>query len=264
MSGEVNERGLLRRIASASEEHRNPWGARALALALAGGFCGLSIEAAASGHVAGSTTGTASLAHAALTFDVPAPAAPAALTAQAQRVLVWHGADVDGDGQEDFVNPTGEAPRACDDYGCGDFGARRDAGERRHEGVDYDAVAGQEIRSPISGYVTKIGMAYADDGRYRFVEVTNPALRYVTRVFYINPTVTEGQAVRLGQVIGAQHSLQARYPGITNHVHVEIARVGGRRLAATTLISAKLETPDQAASDEQRLQLAEGGALRRG
>src|SRR5689334_19691150 len=59
-----------------------------------------------------------------------------AVAPAAQLRLVWSGNDVDGDGQGDFVNPTGMPVRTCDDYGCGEFGARRDAGERRHEGVD--------------------------------------------------------------------------------------------------------------------------------
>jgi len=156
-----------------------------------------------------------------------------------QRQLVWRGADLDGDGQADFANPTGKSVRDCDDYGCGDFGASRDGGARRHEGVDYDASAGQAVAAPMSGFVSKIGEAYADDGRYQFVEITNPALRYTVRVFYVAPSVAEGQAVRLGQPIGAARSLAPRYPGITNHVHLEISRAGGRRIDSTRLITAR-------------------------
>src|SRR5438094_504718 len=42
--------------------------------------------------------------------------------AQAER-LVWQGADIDGDGQADFANPTGHDTRKTDAYGCGEFGA---------------------------------------------------------------------------------------------------------------------------------------------
>ncbi len=167
---------------------------------------------------------------------VPVPA----LTPAVQSKLVWSGADVDGDGQSDFANPTGHEVRACDDYGCGEYGARRDGGGRRHQGVDYDAAAGQAVDAPISGFVSKIGEAYADDGRYRFVEITNPALHYAARVFYVDPQVKEGDAVRLGQPIGAAHSLAPRYPGITNHVHLELFRAsGGRRIDSERMITAK-------------------------
>jgi murein DD-endopeptidase MepM/ murein hydrolase activator NlpD len=163
----------------------------------------------------------------------PQPIEPAV-----QRQLVWGGADVDGDGQGDFTNPTGKPVRACDDYGCGEFGASRDGGGRQHQGVDYDASAGQAVDAPISGFVSKVGEAYADDGRYRYVEITNPALRYSARVFYVTPLVREGQPVRIGQPIGRARSLEPRYPGITNHVHLEISRQGGRRIDSERLITA--------------------------
>lgn len=161
--------------------------------------------------------------------------------------IVWEGADVDGDGQSDFVNPTGAAPREHDAYGSGEFGASRDGGSRDHAGVDYLAEAGQDVLAPISGYVSKVGYVYGDDRGLRYVEIANPALRYVARVMYVESAVVEGQAVRLGQTIGTAHSLQQRYPGITDHVHLELSRSGGRKFDPTTLITARLETPTEAA-----------------
>ena len=203
-----------------------------LLLSLVGASCGLALEAAAA---------SAAMPHPELRPPVVIPAPRIALAPPEQERLVWEGADIDGDGQADFANPTGLPVRSCDGYGCGAFGAQRDAGERRHEGVDFDARAGQAIRAPISGFVSKIGMAYADNDFLKFVEITNPALRYVTRVFYVDPSVVEGQAVRLGQAVGKAHSLQSRYPGITNHVHLELALEGRSRIDATRLIVAKLE-----------------------
>ncbi len=159
-----------------------------------------------------------------------------------ETVLVWQGRDVDGDGAPDFANPTGAAPRALDDFGSGAFGARRDGGGRRHEGVDYAATVGQVVRAPISGYVTKIGYAYGDDAGLRFVEITNPAIGYVARAFYIDPTVTVGQAVRLGSQIGRAVSLQSHYPGITDHVHLEVMNPARARIDANRVIVAKLTT----------------------
>jgi biotin carboxyl carrier protein len=165
--------------------------------------------------------------------------------------LVWKGADLDGDGAPDFANPTGAAPRGHDEFGDGYFGARRDGGSRDHEGVDYQAVAGQDVHAPMSGYVTKIGYAYAGDTGLKFVEITNPALGYAARAFYVTPTVEVGQAVHLGQSVGKVESLQSHYPGITNHVHLEILAPGGDRVNAAGLITprmvAKLETADTAA-----------------
>jgi peptidoglycan LD-endopeptidase LytH len=160
---------------------------------------------------------------------------------------VWAGVDLDGDGRDDFVNPTGQEPRGHDAYGEGEFGARRDGGVRRHEGVDYVARAGQPVAAPISGYVTKIGYAYAGDQNLKFVEITNPALRVAARVFYVNPAVQEGQAVAMGRPIGTAKSLQRKYPGgMTDHVHLEVFDRRGVRIDAAKIITAEyrpMETP---------------------
>jgi murein DD-endopeptidase MepM/ murein hydrolase activator NlpD len=154
--------------------------------------------------------------------------------------LVWKGADIDGDGAADFANPTGAAPRGHDVFGDGEFGARRDGGTRAHEGVDYVAAAGQAVHAPMSGYVTKIGFAYAGDTGLKFVEITNPALGYAARAFYVQPGVALGDTVRLGQSIGTVASLQDHYPGITDHVHLEILAPGGDRVNAAQLITPTL------------------------
>lgn len=217
--------------------HGGSWGARALAIAMFGGFVGLGCEAMAEAHAVSAP----SLQHAVeQTYDSLGLRTPEAATAPEER-LVWTGVDVDGDGQADFANPTGKDVRGCDDFGCGGFGAGRDAGERRHEGTDFDASAGQKVAAPISGFVSKIGAAYPGDARYHYVEIVNPALHYEARVFYVDPSVQEGQAVHIGQPIGRAHSLQPRYHGITNHVHLEIERIGGRRLDAARFIAERLE-----------------------
>ncbi|HEX6859041.1 MAG TPA: M23 family metallopeptidase [Caulobacteraceae bacterium] len=165
------------------------------------------------------------------------PAAPRPVT------LRWEGKDVDGDGEADFVNPTGGGMRAVDHYGYGYFGASRDGGTREHAGVDYRATAGQDVKAPISGYVTKIGYAYSGDTNLKFVEIRNPALRYKARVFYVNPKVSEGESVHLGDVIGTMHTLQDKYPeGMTDHVHLELTGPNGDKFDATQVLTAHVET----------------------
>jgi hypothetical protein len=222
----------------AASAHGGPWGARVLAMAMLAAFCGLGAEAAAESHAMRAPSLDRSVASTYASLGLPT-----ATAADAPKVekLVWRGADIDGDGQDDFTNPTGKDVRGCDDFGCGGFGAERDEGGRRHEGVDFDASAGQKIEAPISGFVSKIGLAYPGDQRFHFVEITNPALHYEARVFYVDPSVSEGQAVHLGQSIGRDHSLERRYPGITNHVHLEIERIGGRKLDATRFIAERME-----------------------
>lgn len=149
------------------------------------------------------------------------------------------GADVDGDGRADFANPTGGRERSHDHYGFGAFDASRDGGERRHEGVDYVSRPGQTVVAPMSGYITHLGYAYSDDPGLRSIEITNPALNYVARVLYVSPDVKLGQAVHLGDALGKAQSLQVKYPdGMTNHVHVQIARKGRAWMNCELLIPA--------------------------
>ena len=143
--------------------------------------------------------------------------------------------DINGDGQADFVNPTGNGARGKDAYGEGRFGASRTG--HIHAGVDYVAHAGQEVRAPIAGFVTRVGFPYKDSAEFRYIEITNRSTGYTARVMYVGPEVQEGQALALGQTIGRAQSLHRRYPnGITNHVHLEIARLDGRQLDAARLI----------------------------
>jgi murein DD-endopeptidase MepM/ murein hydrolase activator NlpD len=203
----------------------------ALGLLLAAGSLGAA-EAAArvSTHLAQRRAAEAQLA------SLAAP--PAGAAADAPAAITWQGADLDGDGAPDFANPTGGAPRGHDGFGDGFFQASRDGGRRAHEGVDYDSSPGQPVIAPISGYVSKIGFAYPGDTRLRYVEIDNPALKLTARAFYIDPAVHEGESVRLGQQIGTALSLQRRYPGITNHVHLEIAE-RGRKIDAQSVILAR-------------------------
>ncbi|MBW8814152.1 MAG: M23 family metallopeptidase [Caulobacterales bacterium] len=197
--------------------------------------------------VAASAAAATPLAHVAkpvFSLSAAAAAEPAA-PAPAPEVLVWQGADLDGDGKADFANPTGEAPRTHDVYGEGAFGASRDGGARPHEGVDFRAHAGQTVEAPISGYVTKIGYAYPGDESLKFVEITNPALHYEARVFYVNPQVEVGEAVAVGHPIGTAHTLQRRYPGgMTDHVHLELVDRRGQHVDAQRLIVARMEPAD--------------------
>jgi hypothetical protein len=155
---------------------------------------------------------------------------------------VYVGADLDGDGQPDIADPTGKAPRGEDAYGEGRFHAPRDGGGRAHEGVDYVSKAGQDVESPISGYVTHIGLAYPGDQSLKYVEIENPALKLTARVFYVDPDVAMGDAVEVGRPIGHAHTLQRRYRhGITDHIHLELVDRRGRKLDAEKLIVARNE-----------------------
>jgi len=161
----------------------------------------------------------------------PKPTAEATALTKAP-AMIWT-IDTDGDGVADFANPTHGGVRGIDAFGSGDFGARRDAGKRRHHGVDYVATAGAAVRAPISGEVSRLSYAYRGVGGYRIVEIVDPETKLTARVFYVAPTVAVGDVVVAGEEIGAAQDLGARYPGITNHVHVELRDSRRRLLDAT-------------------------------
>jgi peptidoglycan LD-endopeptidase LytH len=174
--------------------------------------------------------------HAPAFAELKAAAVEAAPAPEPTYALVWDGQDVDGDGEADFANPTGFEVRAHDAFGHGHFGASRDGGSRDHEGVDYVGFAGQDVTAPIAGQVTRMGYAYSD-GAHKYVEITNSETGYQARVFYVDASVAIGDQVGLGQKIGALKTLQTRYPGITDHVHLEVSKSGARIDAAKMIVA---------------------------
>jgi murein DD-endopeptidase MepM/ murein hydrolase activator NlpD len=161
----------------------------------------------------------------------PKPEAAAKALSQAP-AMIWT-IDADGDGVADFSNPTHRLVRGVDAFGSGDFLARRDGGKRKHHGVDYIAAVGQSVRAPISGEVSRLGYAYGGDGGYRVIEIANSETKHTARVLYAAPSVKVGDVVVAGQEIGVAQDLSKRYPGITNHVHVELRDARQRLLDAT-------------------------------
>lgn len=111
--------------------------------------------------------------------------------------------------------------RGTDRWGAGAFMAPR--GRRRHSGMDFAAAPGSKILAVRPGRVSKIGHVYADDLRYRYVEVTD-GTGYRARYFYTVPDerIEVGTSVAAGQILGSLQSLQSRYRGITEHLHFEV------------------------------------------
>lgn len=228
-------RARVRQLAEASRRHDGRWVGCMLAMVVSAGV-GTVIDGAAAQVRASHASAKTAVAETAQLTSGPRPV-----------ILVWQGQDIDGDGASDFVNPTGKTMRGFDSYGYGHFGASRDGGSRDHKGVDYRADAGQAVKAPISGYVTKIGTAYASSPEYKYVEIRNPALRYEARVFYIDPTVNVGDSVHLGDVIGTQHSLKLKYgDAMTDHVHLELSGPDGAKFDATKVLSVHVEVADRA------------------
>lgn len=115
--------------------------------------------------------------------------------------------------------------RGRDAQGCGYFGASR--GGRAHNGIDFASCPGTPVAALSPGKVTKLGYPYADKLEFRYVEVTDPdGLR--CRYFYVRPSVSVGQDVRVGDTLGTVQMLP--YAGIEQHYHFEVMKGRGEYL----------------------------------
>ena len=128
-----------------------------------------------------------------------------------------------------FINPTGKKIRN-DSFGAGGFGTPRSSNvsaRKKHNGVDYEGDAGQDVKAVTGGIISKIGYPYADDLSFRYVEITAEG-GYRVRQFYVFPAsnVDVGTHVKKGQLIGTCQNLGKKFKGMQNHIHVEIEKDG--------------------------------------
>ena len=118
--------------------------------------------------------------------------------------------------------------REKDAFGEGYFGASR--GKRSHKGIDFSAPAGAAVYAICAGTLSYHGYPYADDLRFRYVQMTDSAgdcLRY----FYVTRDDFEiGKSIAKGGYIGTVQDIAARYDAgadkMNNHFHLEIKRKG--------------------------------------
>ena len=146
-----------------------------------------------------------------------------------------------------YANPTGRPVRKKDVYGEGHYGASR--GSRTHDGVDYEALAGLPVKSPMSGRVTRISKPYATgvDANVLSGLQIESSDGTTCKIWYLAPTPgIVGTLVRAGDKIGIAKSLQARYPPkrpplgnvgqMTDHVHVRIFSKAGASINPSAVI----------------------------
>lgn len=86
------------------------------------------------------------------------------------------------------------------------------------------ALPGDDAVSPLNGTVKRLPLAYPD-ADLRGVEIHGDGLRVV--ILYVEPTVTVGQKVAMGERIGTVQDVAAHHQTrkgghMTNHVHVEV------------------------------------------
>ncbi len=124
--------------------------------------------------------------------------------------------------------------RGRDQFGKGSFGASRKGG-RTHNGIDYAAAAGNGLRSPVAGRVSKHGVVYDYTTEFVYIEITDKdKLRH--RFFYVQPLVPVGEQVEVGDPIGRIQNISRFHEDrawdgrrMNNHFHYEI-KDGGKYL----------------------------------
>ena len=116
-----------------------------------------------------------------------------------------------------------------DPLGDGHFGA--DRGDHQHEGTDLVAEPGEPVFSPISGVISGVGYAYANDLSFRLVEITGGGkvadLMYVLPLDWVRP----GAEVSRGEQVGYAQAVSTRYgAAMLDHIHVELRTESGELL----------------------------------
>lgn len=81
-----------------------------------------------------------------------------------------------------------------------EYGASRDAGARKHAGVDFDISGNEKFYSRIGGEVLRAGFRYGDDGYG--VDIYNPRINMTERIAEGRQVlVKKGETVRPGQAV---------------------------------------------------------------
>lgn len=117
-----------------------------------------------------------------------------------------------------MINPTGRDIRS-DTWGDGHYGASR--GARKHEGVDYLAVPGQNIVAPVSGQLTRTVFPYRNNTNWMGCEIEGENCRIY--LFYMIPDDDKIMTfVTEGDVIGVAQDISKKYDSkMMPHVHLQ-------------------------------------------
>ena len=127
-----------------------------------------------------------------------------------------------------FGSITGNDKIREDAYGSGKFGARRrktDGTVYTHEGTDIIVDPGQELYMPYSGVFARIAYPYADNKAYSGALFVSERIDF--KIFYFRPTVSVGEKIEKGQVIGIAQDITQKYTRwfMHPHIHIEITRI---------------------------------------
>lgn len=116
---------------------------------------------------------------------------------------------------------SGQRPRGRDKWGSGHYHASR--GTRKHEGYDLAVEPGQKIYAPFDGEILR--EAKPDNKDHITGILISDEKGTEVKIFYLKPFHTSGK-ISKGDLLGHAQSLQHRYPGIVDHLHIEVRKNG--------------------------------------
>ena len=110
-----------------------------------------------------------------------------------------------------------------DSYGSGNFMASRDGGSRSHLGRDYIAMPTDETLFPIHGVIERRGLAYSDSALGSIhIRGVGEHRGLLVKLLYSTCDHAVGYEGKAGERLGSPQDVTTRYPGITNHIHLEV------------------------------------------
>lgn len=114
-------------------------------------------------------------------------------------------------------------------YGYGTFWTSRDGGTRSHVGFDAALTPGTEVLAPVTGWIEKVSNVYLKKNQgLRAIVIRNGG--HEAKVLYVKPHfyIGSGSFVVAGKTsLGFSQSLSSKYPGIPEHVHIQIQSPDG-------------------------------------
>jgi hypothetical protein len=113
--------------------------------------------------------------------------------------------------------------RVNDDWGGGLLGDSRDGGTRPHLGVDFVGEKGEPFYAPFPMHLYDTSYPYQGDAHYKGYKFRTKVgtVDFDGRIWYVVPnSALLGRDIEQGELIGYVQDIDAKYPGITNHVHI--------------------------------------------
>jgi hypothetical protein len=123
------------------------------------------------------------------------------------------------------VKSTRRRIRKSDNWGSGYFGAPR--GNRPHLGIDLIYSPDEEIRAPFDLTINRVSYPYASSP-YSGIAFTTTIdnIDYDGRMWYMLPDFGSiGKSFKRGQIIGVAQQINEKYPGMINHVHLQLEKL---------------------------------------